>query len=353
MTRARPGSLLASVAALGLAVACAATVPRDSIVFSHHLHSEQGLGCGDCHDAVRRDAEELVQAIPGKEECAMCHDVESADTCASCHRRADAPAAWERPPRGARHLRFSHQRHVERTEDCATCHAAVEHAAVLGPERDEIPEHAECDQCHDKDLDGGRCNLCHDRLDLYARRPEALYRHDAGFFARHGRQAAAGGPETCASCHDQAFCTDCHARSMTVRPSLRFPERVDRGFQHRGDWQSRHVIEARADRTGCLKCHGTSSCAACHERNGVGGHLGRQSPHPPEWLQPGRADSHSRQARRRIAECAGCHDQGAISNCVRCHSSGGVNPHPPDAFTGATPGQRQRENGMCQVCHGQ
>jgi hypothetical protein len=345
--------LAALLVAFGLAVACATSGPRDSIVFSHHLHAEQGLGCGDCHDGVTRDAEERVQAIPGKPECAMCHDVESPESCASCHTNATTPAPWDRPASGASHLLYSHQRHAERTAGCADCHAAVEHAADISPTRRVVPGHTECEPCHQDELDGGRCTLCHDRLDLYQRKPAELYRHDAGFFARHGRQASAGGPESCATCHDQAYCADCHARSMTVRPSLRFPERVDRSFVHRGDWLSRHVIEARADRTGCLKCHGTQSCSACHERSGVGAHLARRYPHPEGWLQPGRADSHSRQARRRIAECASCHDQGAISNCVRCHSSGGVNPHPPDAFSGATARERRQENTMCLICHGQ
>jgi hypothetical protein len=330
-----------------LVAACsAATTVRDGIVFSHHVHSEQGLGCDDCHGALAADAERMVQAIPGKPACADCHDVES--DCAVCHKNPSDPGPWDRPAPGASHVHYSHQLHAERTDHCEACHAGAAHA----PEAEAgqlAPGHDECSACHREDLDAGRCKLCHDRLDLYPRRPEAVYSHEKNFFARHGLRAA-GNQADCATCHDQSFCGDCHAQTMTVRPSLRFPERVDRQFVHRGDWQSRHALEARAQDVTCLKCHGTSFCSSCHERSGVGGHLGRSNPHPPEWMQPGTARSHSRAARRRISECASCHDQGPASNCVLCHRSGGVNPHPP-GWRPPVPASEKGSHRMCRICH--
>jgi hypothetical protein len=337
--------LLAAV----IAACSAVTNGRNGIVFSHHLHTEQGIGCIDCHGAVERDAEQRVQAVPGKPGCADCHDVESEADCGSCHRDTDDPGSWDRPEPGSRHLLFSHQLHGERSSDCADCHGDAAHAPELAA-GELAPGHDECGACHRADLEAGRCRLCHDRLDLYQRRPETFYSHEENFFDRHGARAK-GNQTDCAVCHDQSFCADCHARTMTVRPSLRFPERVDRRFVHRGDWQTRHAFEARAYDTSCLKCHGTSFCSSCHERTGVGGAIGRKNPHPPEWMLPGTAKSHSRAARRRIAECASCHDQGPASNCVMCHASGGVNPHPP-GWRPPVPASEKTTHRMCRICHG-
>jgi len=345
----RTVAIVLLVLAALIAACSAVTTSRDVIVFSHHLHTEQGLTCADCHGAVERDAEERVDAIPSKSGCADCHDVDSEDGCGTCHRNPDDPGPWDRPEPGASHLLFSHQLHRERSSDCAACHGDAAHAPDLAA-GELAPGHDECGACHGQDLDTGRCVLCHDRLDLYPRRPETIYSHEKGFFDRHGA-AAAGNQADCAVCHDQSFCGDCHARTTTVRPSLRFPERIDRRFVHRGDWQSRHALEARVGDTSCLKCHGTSFCSSCHERSGVGGALGRKSPHPPEWMLPGTARSHSRAARRRIAECASCHDQGPASNCVQCHASGGVNPHPP-GWKSPVPASERSTHRMCRICHG-
>jgi hypothetical protein len=164
-------------------------------------------------------------------------------------------------------------------------------------------------------------------------------------------------------CHDQSFCADCHARTMTIRPSLRFPEKVESSFMHRGDWQGRHVIEARLSDASCIKCHGTSSCIACHERVGVGGRLGA-SPHKDQpnmkWAPESREAAdfncngeflHGRAARRRISECASCHDQGPASICVRCHhTGGGCKPHPP-GFRPPTDEDNRGTHKMCSICH--
>lgn len=341
------GVLVLAAAAIAGACSGAAKRPPDAIVFSHHVHAEQGIACGDCHADVSRDAEAPVRARMRMGECGACHDVRDRAKCGACHTNPEAPATYGDFPET--HLVFSHQRHAERSSDCAACHAGAASAPALSPGRRLLPAHPECNACHQGDVDAGRCQLCHDRLDLDPRRPQSIYSHEEGFFARHGLKAA-GAQDQCAMCHDQSFCAECHARTMTVTPALRHPDRPDRNRVHEGDWISKHVLEARRGDTGCLKCHGTSFCAACHERSGVGGATGARNPHPGSWMSPGAADSHGRAARRRIEECAACHDQGPASNCVACHRSGGVNPHPPGSVAAVARGERASHR-MCRICH--
>jgi hypothetical protein len=362
------GNLLVVLgAAVGVACSTVAPGPRDAIVFSHHVHTEQGVACNDCHGALARDAEGKVDAIPRKPDCASCHDVQAKADCKTCHANPAAPAPWSRPPQA--HLVFSHEAHLARVTGCDACHRDAAHAPALAPGRRLLPSMSDCARCHQDDLDSGRCPKCHERLDLYPQKPETLYQHKEGFFAHHGARAM-GSESVCATCHDQSFCADCHAKNATVTLAIRYPERIDREFIHRGDWISRHSMEARLGETSCLKCHGTRFCTSCHERQGVGGQLGSRMPasHGKGWMAAGGAESHGRAARRDIMACASCHDQGPRSNCVKCHSAnGGVNPHPPgfactncheprlegspggfhEVFNGKPPSKHK----MCRICH--
>ena len=183
------------IGAAALAVACSiatkqSTMSRatpDAIIFSHHVHSEQGLECGDCHSQVLEDAEAKTQAIPGKPQCADCHDVEGAESCAVCHRNPDAPQP--RAQRAERHLVFSHRLHQEQGMDCEDCHKGAAHWPDRSMKKLGELEHGTCVDCHKKELDAGQCNLCHIRLDLNAAKPQKIFSHEEGFFARHGLKA--------------------------------------------------------------------------------------------------------------------------------------------------------------------
>ncbi len=338
---------------VGVAVACSVSKKTpDAIVFSHHVHSEQDLSCADCHGAITEDADKVVRAIPAKPQCADCHDVEAKESCATCHRNPGEPGPWQSAE--DKHLVFSHQSHQEYGAECQDCHRGAAHWPDRSGKRRQALEHSDCASCHKPELDAGRCKMCHARLDLHARAPQKIYSHEPGFFERHGTRAQ-GGEDLCATCHDQSFCADCHSRNASVRPSLKYPERIDSEFVHRGDWISRHAIEARVGDTGCMKCHGNSYCSSCHERSGVGGALGKRYPHRGEsnWMSGRGPGSHGRAARRRISECAVCHDQGPASNCLECHSARGVhsfNPHPP-GWKSPVPTNERSVHKMCRICH--
>ncbi|MBN2344067.1 MAG: cytochrome c3 family protein [Deltaproteobacteria bacterium] len=346
--------LVLSVVAV-LIAACATTIDKDEIIFSHNLHSEQGAECADCHSGVSEDAETKVTPM-SMDQCADCHDVEDESGCKTCHKNADDPASWQKPTPAP--LLFSHQAHeardAESMQDCASCHSGAATATTSAKRTDMMPKHAECKTCHEKEINLGQCDMCHERLDLYDMAENDFYSHPPGFFERHGMKAAAS-ESNCALCHDNSFCSDCHNKADTVRPSLKFPDKVNKSFMHSGDWMSKHALRSKTDPASCQKCHGVSYCSSCHNRNGIGAGVdqnGTNNPHPERsvWISPG-PRSHGAAARKDILSCASCHDQGAASNCVNCHhESMGINPHPP-GWKAPVSNSERSSHSNCGICH--
>jgi hypothetical protein len=212
-----------------------------------------------------------------------------------------------------------------------------------------------CTQCHEhkQQLSQGKCGECHLDLTRYQLRPISLFSHQGDFLREHSRAARASA-ESCATCHEQSFCKDCHARSASPRIETKFPERVERYFIHRNDFRTRHSTEARWDSASCRRCHGSSFCEDCHRANNLTPLAQNpRDPHPPGWGMPGGgAEFHGTAARRDIVSCAGCHDQGARSICVTCHQVGGIggNPH-PIGWRDRHPREEIAGNNLCLTCH--
>ena len=146
------------------------------------------------------------------------------------------------------------------------------------------------------------------------------------------------------------------APDETLKPSMKYPDRLTRQLIHRGDYVSRHSIEARSNASQCATCHSISRCDSCHVQQGVsfasavsGAQGLPRSPHPARFMERGASEFHGRAARRDIVACASWHDQGAATNCIGCHKSGqfGGNPHPP-GFKSALD---RKSTPMCSWCH--
>ena len=81
----------------------------------------------------------------------------------------------------------------------------------------------------------GRCASCHLNLARYGSKPLGTFTHGGDFVREHMRPARAA-PETCATCHDQTFCSDCHSSHSgpaggdqaprARRPRLHSPQRL-------------------------------------------------------------------------------------------------------------------------------
>jgi predicted CXXCH cytochrome family protein len=299
------------------------------------------LSCASCH-----------KSLPGNEALSL----PQASLCVSCH--DEGTPRFRQPTRDpgaafSRTVHFSHPRHLAMPElrgQCTPCHAGV---ALGSDKQPRFPPMQQCFSCHEHKAQWERaeCGPCHERADVQKVLPETFLRHDEGFSRHHAAAATARG-EMCATCHTKAQCDDCHDVNQGLQVERRRPEALEANFQHRGDFMTRHAIEAERDSAQCMRCHTARSCDDCHLARGVSANRkDAANPHPPQWVGsfPGDRNFHGRAARRDIAACAACHDQGPATNCIGCHRVGayGGNPH-PNGWTSA----RSENSTMCRYCHG-
>lgn len=318
---------------------------RDAIKVPHARHLEAEVECATCHETIFESTTLEEGSFPKEKVCLGCHKDEKQD-CAFCHTKPDKPMALAVR---VRDLKMNHAEHIERVkEDCTVCHKTLPN-----PLRTEgmAPTMESCFTCHNhkEEYEAGKCDGCHKDLTKYKLQPVGDFSHRGDWTENHKLEARSAGA-TCATCHEQTFCSECHAKTVAAKPEFLMPERVEKNFIHRNDFVSRHMVEARADEASCQRCHGMNFCQSCHAKN----NLNPQSdstldPHPAGF---GDGLAHGPAARRDIVSCAACHDQGAASNCVNCHKVGGVagNPHPP-GWTVRHSQQEIGRNAMCQVCH--
>lgn len=120
---------------------------------------------------------------------------------------------------------------------------------------------------HPEALPPGRpvCTECHEG------KSEAFnyerFNHTLLFMENH-RQLSYQEERACNMCHATSFCNDCHATRVELKPSDRDRTGNYRRMPHRGDYLTRHRIDARIDPTSCFRCHGNPkaarTCAPCH-----------------------------------------------------------------------------------------
>jgi hypothetical protein len=352
--------LLTAALAGGLLTACknARPVPRPpaeaprATTFPHSKHD--ALDCTECHPNMPTSSKLGQVPLPTAAKCEDCHDSKAADIPGQAIRGL-------RPREATTYqITFDHAAHLARLKDakapCATCHQP-EKLPEPGPSRDWTPEMKNCTACHHhaQEVSEARCQPCHVSLRRYSLKPiESLagFSHKGNFVQEH-RDIAKNSAATCAQCHDQTYCANCHATSTSpMRPEIRFPERVESNFIHRSDYVSRHMIEASAEPATCRKCHGSFFCESCHQEQNVARSSpssNPRSPHPAGWTS---RDQHGFAARQNIVSCAGCHDQGPASICVTCHRVGGIggSPHPA-GFASQHKLTEIRSNAMCRICH--
>jgi hypothetical protein len=321
---------------------------RTDLIFSHNLHIEMDLECRTCHVSIIESDTIMSSRLPEMGICAECHD-EVDNDCTMCHKQIKNPVLL---PGTETALNFSHKFHMdEGADECSFCHEKVTISNT--PDINKIPEHKDCFQCHhEEDYDNMLCSKCHRNLGSKELKPITKFSHEGNFIKRHKDIASKNNRQVlCAQCHMEEFCMDCHSTNPGIKASEKTRFDIDRTFIHRGDYQSRHQIDARRDPGLCVTCHRTSFCQNCHSRKGYALDFRNQYDiHPPDFLA-----SHGRAARRDILTCAVCHDRGAATSCIECHAinpSGitgpGGNPHPP----GFKSKLSKSQDAVCILCHG-
>lgn len=105
------------------------------------------------------------------------------------------------------------------------------------------------------------CTECHsDRF--------AAMNHQAVDFYKKHRFYAGNSRQSCAACHQESFCADCHAHKEEIKPSEKRADAPERALPHRGDYISQHKIDGRINPASCAKCHGRQNnerCKTCHK----------------------------------------------------------------------------------------
>jgi hypothetical protein len=196
--------------------------------------------------------------------CATCH---TQNDCATCH-TAEAPAVVLALPRA---------------EDVAAPGVLLETRPPSTHELASFTEShggiaaadaASCASCHARDF----CSECHAATAVEVALPGALAGpgfHPANFMAQHA-PAAYGRRLECASCHNTAaFCRDCHEQAGfgTEGP-------LGAGFHDaEPNWLLRHGQPARQALESCATCHAQTDCVQCHSALGSF----RVSPHGPDF----------------------------------------------------------------------
>jgi hypothetical protein len=170
------------------------------------------------------------------------------------------------------------------------------------------------------------------RQDTGVGQPRTVRVHDALFSTKH-QVAAATGALSCAGCHEQRFCSDCHAGGG----GRRF---------HAANFVQGHASDSYSRENQCSSCHNPELfCRSCHRASGLGS-KGRLDAAfhtaQPQWLL-----QHGRAARQGLQSCATCHAQ---RDCLACHSTlgWGVNPHGAGFRADRL---ADRNSTQCRMCH--
>lgn len=216
------------------------------------------------------------------------------------------------------------------------------------------------------------CNDCH-------RGQGIAPNHDAVWLQSH-RLPAARGASNCIECHDQAFCLDCHTGGgIDAQLSTRNYRRDYMPRSHRNDFLELHPLAAKSRPQSCNRCHDQKYCSSCHAKfknedlqfqshrrqardiplSSVGPTHGNFTPDQCQTCHPGGllpshkwAGDHAVEARRNLRACQTCHAEGDV--CMKCHGARSglkVNPHPRD--WGSVKDNFKNKSGgrSCVKCH--
>jgi hypothetical protein len=207
----------------------------------------------EAHGGAARDIASC-SACHTRESCMTCHATKTPSAIRGLPQRASGAApgvsATRRAPASHR-APFFERRHgavaASQKESCVSCHARTE-----------------CEDCH---------NAARAGQSAAASQSKSAGFHPANFLQRHAG-AAFGRTLECANCHETSrFCRDCHERT-----GMGTAGRLEAGFHDAQPfWLLNHGKPARQGLESCATCHKQTDCMQCHSDLGAF----RVSPHGP------------------------------------------------------------------------
>jgi hypothetical protein len=195
-------------------------------------------------DHASADFEEEHGSFSSAAECTTCHTQED---CTSCHVAPGPPVLAE----------FTRRADVRAPGAALVRDEPVSHESpffLRGHEALAGSDESLCQTCHTQET----CTACHDAATGNEFHPD-------NFVTRHPTEAYGQSAE-CANCHStQVFCRTCH-----IGQGLDSSGRLGRGFHDAEPlWLIRHGQAARQTLESCASCHAQSDCVQCHSVTGA------------------------------------------------------------------------------------
>jgi hypothetical protein len=344
-----------------------------TLKFNHGFHvTEAGIACADCHKAAATSMLASDNLRSNHENCTGCHEEQINNKCDYCHKD---PENIHAAPSPERTIHFPHATHAAmKGVECVTCHAGLDKTDYAGPNN--MPSMETCTHCHNNVRAANACESCHASFTGLIPRDHLV----ADFKKTHKQFTRLGGLDvSCATCHTQNFCADCHGAtpliqfgrsSLMTEPSPRnsstsdSPRQMNLQMAHSMNYRFTHGIDAKAKTTDCFSCHSAQTfCVECHA---VGDNLTpgvKPATHLAARFTTFGVGSgggrHAELARRDIESCMSCHDaRGGDPVCVTCHVDAdgirGTDPktHPAGFRSGDGDGSWHKDAGAaCYNCH--
>jgi hypothetical protein len=239
-------------------------MPRDVRVAALEMGRAASYPVPASHDAQFWNLEHGRDARAGIGHCANCH---TRPGCTGCHSgnagiAAGAIRALPLPKAPANG--------VDRAQMSSTVHggdAKREHGALAASGR------LDCAQCHER----AQCASCHASADSRAfHAPNFIERHAVDVFAARGE---------CQACHStETFCRACHVRAGVASQNMKSAFHDAQPM-----WVLSHGQAARLGLETCASCHRQGDCVQCHSAAGGWG----VNPHGPGFSGKGAARSAS------------------------------------------------------------
>lgn len=259
-------------------------LPPPPLKFDHSAHAR--TPCATCHGDLSTVDLATTRQLPTMSSCLSCH-TDGADErrCADCHLTKLG---------GLIETQFPHGSLAPRSTGLGDAHGAT---FARDHRQEAVQVGATCTACHDR----SECVACHQGV------VKPLEFHPGNYVLTHAVEARRGTPD-CSACHRaQSFCVACHERTgVSTRVSTEYdaslPDRAFHppGWANPGMGPNRHAAEARRNITSCASCHREEDCLECHSNEP--GKLGA-SPHPPGWRGSARCRALDSGNRRMCLRC--------------------------------------------------